>query len=302
MAENKVNRNYKDTVFRMLFQDRENLLSLYNAVNGTAYEDVDGLMITTLQDAVYMNYKNDASFVFDFTLSIYEHQSTVNQNMPLRDLIYVSKVLQGQMKDQDIYSSRQIKLPTPKFVVFYNGTDEQPEKQTLRLSDAYEKQLEEVELELTVTVYNINYGHNQKLLEACQTLKEYAQYVAAVREYAKEMPLAEAVESAVDSCIRQGILADFLRKNRAEAIEMSIFEDDEEKHLKSEREIWLAEGIEEGTRLGIEKGIASEIVSMGLECGLSKEQILHRLQTKLNISEQTAKEYFEQYRKEPIRI
>ena len=302
MAENKVNRNYKDTVFRMLFQDRENLLSLYNAVNGTAYEDVDGLMITTLQDAVYMNYKNDVSFVFDFTLSIYEHQSTVNQNMPLRDLIYVSKVLQGQMKDQDIYSSRQIKLPTPKFVVFYNGTDEQPEKQTLRLSDAYEKQLEEVELELTVTVYNINYGHNQKLLEACQTLKEYAQYVAAVREYAKEMPLAEAVESAVDSCIRQGILADFLRKNRAEAIEMSIFEYDEEKHLKSEREIWLAEGIEEGTRLGIEKGIASEIVSMGLECGLSKEQILHRLQTKLNISEQTAKEYFEQYRKEPIRI
>ena len=294
MAENKVNRNYKDTVFRMLFQDRKNLLSLYNAVNGTAYEDVDGLVITTLQDAVYMNYKNDVSFVFDFTLSIYEHQSTVNQNMPLRDLIYVSKVLQGQMKDQDIYSSRQIKLPTPKFVVFYNGTDEQPEKQTLRLSDAYEKQLEEVELELTVTVYNINYGHNQKLLEACQTLKEYAQYVAVVREYAKEMPLAEAVESAVDSCIRQGILADFLRKNRAEAIEMSIFEYDEEKHLKSEREIWITEGKQ--------LGIASEIVSMGLECGLSKEQILHRLQTKLNISEQTAKEYFDKYSKEPVRI
>ena len=290
MTENKVNRNYKDTVFRMLFQDRENLLSLYNAVNGTVYEEVDGLVITTLQDAVYMNYKNDVSFVFDFTLSIYEHQSTVNQNMPLRDLIYVSKVLQGQMKDQDIYSSRQIKLPTPKFVVFYNGTDEQPEKQTLRLSDAYEKQLEEVELELTVTVYNINYGHNQKLLEACQTLKEYAQYVEVVREYAKEMPLAEAVESAIDSCIRQGILEDFLRKNRAEAIEMSIFEYDEEKHLKSEREIWLAEGI------------ASEIVSMGLECGLSKEQILHRLQTKLNISEQTAKEYFDKYSKEPVRI
>ena len=294
MTENKVNRNYKDTVFRMLFQDRKNLLSLYNAVNGTAYEDVDGLVITTLQDAVYMNYKNDVSFVFDFTLSIYEHQSTVNQNMPLRDLIYVSKVLQGQMKDQDIYSSRQIKLPTPKFVVFYNGTDEQPEKQTLRLSDAYEKRLEEVELELTVTVYNINYGHNQKLLEACQTLKEYAQYVAAVREYAKEMPLAEAVESAVDSCIRQGILADFLSKNRAEAIEMSIFEYDEEKHLKSEREIWITEGKQ--------LGIASEIVSMGLECGLSKEQILHRLQTKLNISEQTAKEYFDKYSKEPVRI
>ena len=108
------------------------------------------------------------------------------------------------------------------------------------------------------------------------------------------MPLAEAVESAVDSCIRQGILADFLRKNRAEAIEMSIFEYDEEKHLKSEREIWITEGKQ--------LGIASEIVSMGLECGLSKEQILHRLQTKLNISEQTAKEYFDKYSKEPVRI
>ena len=290
MTESNVNRNYKDTVFRMLFKNKENLLSLYNAVNGTTYTDTENLEITTLKDAVYMNYKNDVSFVFDFELNLYEHQSTINPNMPLRNLIYVTRVLQGFIRDQDIYSSRQIKLPTPKFVVFYNGTDEQPEKQTLRLSDAYEKQLEEVELELTVTVYNINYGHNQKLLEACQTLKEYAQYVAAVREYAKEMPLAEAVESAVDSCIRQGILADFLRKNRAEAIEMSIFEYDEEKHLKSEREIWLAEGI------------ASEIVSMGLECGLSKEQILHRLQTKLNISEQTAKEYFDKYSKEPVRI
>ena len=246
MTETNVKRNYKDTVFRMLFQEKETLLSLYNAVNGTDYNNPEDLEITTLQDAVYMNYKNDVSFVFDFVLNLYEHQSTINPNMPLRDLIYVTKVLQGQIRDQDLYSSRQIKLPTPRFVVFYNGTEPQPQKQVLKLSDAFEKQLDDVELELTVTIYNINYGNNKELLEACQTLNEYAQYVEMVRQYLKDYPLLEAVELAVDTCIRQGILRDFLKKNRAEAIEMSIFEYDEEKHMRSEREIWENAGREAG--------------------------------------------------------
>lgn len=254
MTEAKVNRKYKDTIFRMLFKEKENLLSLYNAVNGTSYVDTDGLEITTLQDAVYMNYKNDVSFVFDFELNLYEHQSTVNQNMPLRDLIYVTTVLQGIIRDEDLYSSKLIKLPTPRFVVFYNGTEPQPHKQILRLSDAYEKQLDLPELELCVTVYNINYEENKELLEACKVLKEYAQYVAMVRKFAMEKPLAEAVEQAVDTCIKNGILEDFLRKNRAEAIEMSIFEYDEEKHLTSEREIWKQEGILEGRKAGIHEG------------------------------------------------
>ena len=197
-----------------------------------------------------MNYKNDVSFVFDFELNLDEHQSTVNPNMPLRDLIYVTTVLQGIIRDEDFYSSKLIKLPTPRFVVFYNGTEPQPHKQILRLSDAYEKQLDLPELELCVTVYNINYEENKELLEACKVLKEYAQYVAMVRKFAIEKPLAEAVEQAVDTCIGNGILEDFLRKNRAEAIAMSIFEYDEEKHLTSEREIWRQEGILEGRQEG----------------------------------------------------
>ena len=95
MTETNVKRNYKDTVFRMLFQEKETLLSLYNAVNGTDYNNPEDLEITTLQDAVYMNYKNDVSFVFDFVLNLYEHQSTINPNMPLRDLIYVTKAITG---------------------------------------------------------------------------------------------------------------------------------------------------------------------------------------------------------------
>ncbi|MDE6663628.1 MAG: hypothetical protein K2K46_09850 [Lachnospiraceae bacterium] len=258
MKENYVKRNYKDTLFRMLFMEKENLLSLYNALNRTTYTDVDKLDITTLENAVYMNYKNDISFVFDYELMLYEHQSSVNPNMPFRDLIYVTKVLQTIVKDENLYGQTLIKLPTPRFVVFYNGTDEQPKVQTLRLSDAYEKKQAYPELELSVTVYNINWGNNQNLMDACHTLKEYAQYVAQVRTYAKEMSFPEAVEKAVDYCIKNGILSDFLSKNRAEAIEVSIFEYDEEKHMKSERE-WAynnghEDGLAEGRKLGLTEG------------------------------------------------
>ena len=246
MNEVKVQRNYKDTFFRMLFKDKENLLSLYNALNGTDYTDVNELEITTLENAVYMNYKNDVSFVFDHELMLYEHQSTVNPNMPLRDLSYVTDMLQKRTYDKDLYGSALIRVPAPRFVVFYNGVTYQPERQLLRLSDAYEKKQDIPELELTVTVYNINRGCNEEILDACKTLKEYAMYVERVRTYAKQMPLAEAVEEAVDYCIESGILSNFLRKNRAEAIKMSIYEYDEELHLKSEREIWYNTGLEAG--------------------------------------------------------
>ncbi len=242
-----VQRNYKDTVFRMIFREKENLLSLYNALNGTTYEETDSLEITTLENAVYMNYKNDISFVFDFELLLYEHQSTCNPNMPLRDLIYVTRVLQNRIKDENLYSKSLIRIPAPRFVVFYNGTDFQPEQQVLYLSDAFEKKQVEPALELSVIVYNINLGCNNELLDACCLLKEYAQYVAQVRAYAEKLPLPEAVEKAVDDCIRNNILAEFLAKNRAEAIAVSIFEYDEEKHMKSERKEWLTKGLEKGS-------------------------------------------------------
>ena len=128
MNEVKVQRNYKDSLFRMLFKDKENLLCLYNALNKTDYTDVEGLEITTLENAVYMNYKNDVSFVFDLELMLYEHQSTVNPNMPLRDLFYVADTLQKRTYNKDLYGSKLIKIPSPRFVVFYNGTDPQPER------------------------------------------------------------------------------------------------------------------------------------------------------------------------------
>ena len=251
MNEVKVQRNYKDSFFRMLFKDRENLLSLYNALNRTEYTDVDRLEVTTLENAIYMNYKNDVSFVFDYELMVYEHQSTVNPNMPLRDLFYVADILQKRSCDKDLYSTGLIKIPAPRFVVFYNGTVRQPERQILKLSDAYEKKQENPELELTVTMYNINYGCNKEIMGACKTLREYAMYVERVRMYAKQMPLADAVERAVDECIKEGVLADFLRKNRAEAIKVSIYEYDEELHFRT----LIEEGREQGLKLGLAQGL-----------------------------------------------
>ena len=250
MNEVIVQRNYKDSFFRMLFKDKENLLSLYNALNGTDYTDVSRLEVTTLENAVYMNYKNDVSFVFDFELMLYEHQSTVNPNMPLRDLFYVADILQKRTYDKDLYGSKLIRIPSPRFVVFYNGTDTQPERQTLKLSDSYEKKLDTPELELTVTMYNINPGFNEEIMDACRTLKEYAMYVERVRTYAKQMPLVEAVEKAVDECIAKGILSEFLKQNRAEAIKVSIYEYDEELHFKTLRD----EGYESGYVEGLEQG------------------------------------------------
>ena len=242
MNKVKAQRNYKDTVFRMLFKDEENLLSLYNALNNTDYTDVSGLEITTLENAVYMNYKNDVSFVFDYELMLYEHQSTVNPNMPLRDLLYVTSILQKRISTENLHGSKRVMIPSPRFVVFYNGVDSQPERQTLKLSDSYAKNQENPELELIVTVYNINRGYNDEIMDACRTLREYAMYVKQVREYAKQMPLAEAVEKAVDYCINAGILSEFLRKNRAEVIMLSIFEYDEEAHHK----LLYEEGVEDG--------------------------------------------------------
>ena len=254
-----VNTKYKDTVFRMLFSDKKNLLSLYNALNGKDYRDPDLLEIVTLDNAIYMGVKNDLAFILDCNMFLWEHQSTYNPNIPLRDLIYIAKEYQKYVKQKKIslYSTRQQKLPAPRFIVFYNGKSEVGEKFEHRLSDAYENFSGEPELELKVTVLNINEGHNQKLMEQCQILKEYACFVARVRKHQKTLPVEAAVEQAVKECIQEGILREFLLKNRAEVIEMSIFEynqkEEEELIRREEKDIGKEIGKEIGIRIGEER-------------------------------------------------
>ena len=240
------NRNYKDTVFRMLFSDKKNLLSLYNAVNSRDYTNPDDLEIVTLENAIYMGMKNDLAFIIDTNLYLYEHQSTYNPNMPLRDLFYISSEYQKMLDQKSLYSSSLQKIPAPNFIEFYNGTDTLSDYSEHKLSSAFENLSGEPKLELIVTVLNINEGHNALLMEHCRTLKEYSQYVAKVRKYASSMSLNQAVEYAVDECIKENILADFLRKNRAEVISMSIFEYDKEEEEKKLRKAEYEAGIQKG--------------------------------------------------------
>ena len=226
----KVRRDHKDTLFRMIFSTRENLLSLYNAVNHSHYTDAKELEIVTLENAVYMNMKNDQAFLLDMQLNLYEHQSTWNPNMPLRDLFYISSEYQKLVTHQSLYSTALQKIPAPKFVVFYNGEQKMEERAVLRLSDLYRPRTEHPYLELETLVLNINKGYNAELMEKCRELHDYSAFVALVREKRKNgRNLKHAVNEAIDECIHQDIMADFLRRNRAEVVKMSIYEYDEEK-------------------------------------------------------------------------
>ena len=275
------NRKYKDTVFRMLFSNKENLLSLYNAINRTAYENLEDLEIVTLKNAVYMGMKNDLAFIIDMNLFLYEHQSTYNPNIPLRDLFYISAEYQKLVNRKSLYSSSLQKIPAPYFIVFCNGTEKAEEYWENSLSEAYENLSGEPRLELKVITLNINEGYNKELMEECQILREYAQYVAKVRNYTKEMELDAAVERAVNECIREGILEEFLRANRAEVIAMSIFEYDKEeedkKLRKAEYEAGYDTGFDAGKQTGLEVGISKgkkEIIQLMLDAGESLEKIV----------------------------
>lgn len=285
----KANRNYKDTVFRMIFSDRKNLLSLYNAVNGTSYKNPEELEIVTLENAINMGMKNDLAFIIATNLFLYEHQSTYNPNMPLRDLFYISSEYQKLVDHKSLYSSVLQKIPAPNFIVFYNGTEKKEDRWENALSDAYETPDKEPRLELKVLTLNMNEGHNKELMEQCQTLREYAKYVALVRKYKKEMKLDAAVKCAVDECIQSGILAEFLKKNRAEVIAVSIFEYDKEEEEKKLRKAEYEAGYDDGKKLGITEGEIRKAKETAIELtkvGMAKSQIAAILKVNENMLRQ----------------
>ena len=226
-------RAYKDRIFRMIFKEKRALLALYNAMNDTAYQDPEELVITTLENAIYLGMKNDVSFMICDRLFLYEHQSTKNPNMPLRNLLYVADLYSVLTKDMFLYGELPVAIPEPRFVVFYNGEQKMEERAVLRLSDLYHPRTEHPYLELETLVLNINKGYNAELMEKCRELHDYSVFVALVREKRKNgMNLKHAVNEAIDECIHQDIMADFLRRNRAEVVKMSIYEYDEEKNYK----------------------------------------------------------------------
>ncbi len=196
-----VNREYKDSTFKLFFNDKKALLDLYNAINETAYKDPDDLIINTLDNAIFLGMVNDLSFIIDTSLNIYEHQSTKCPNMPLRTLFYASKLLAQIVDEKKLYSSKIQKIPEPHFIVFYNGLDELPETCIYKLSDMYCSDSKEHDLELIVHIININLGKNKNLMESCEKLLGYSIYVSKVREFSAKMSTAEAVAHAIDYCI-----------------------------------------------------------------------------------------------------
>ena len=174
--ETTVNRTFKSTLFIMVFEDKKNLLELYNAMTGKHYTDPEQLEINTLENAVYMSMKNDLSFLIDGRLSLYEHQSTYNPNLPLRFLIYISQLYAGMTRNENLYGTKVIQIPPPEFIIFYNGEKDMPEKKTMRLSDMYRIKVKDPKLELEALMLNISGKNNSRLKDACRALKDYAVY------------------------------------------------------------------------------------------------------------------------------
>ncbi len=242
--EEKAKRDYKDTLFRYIFKGEDDrskrwLLSLYNALNDSNYTDINDLKITTIQNALFLTMKDDLSFLIDDELNLFEHQSTVNPNMPLRGLMYFARLYQSHIADHEksIYGSTLLKIPAPKFVVFYNGERNQEDVIKYRLSDAFEKPTTEGEFEWTATVLNVNADHNPALQKKCKALYDYSSFVANVRKRIKGgQDRDKAVEAAVDDAINGKLLDGLFEEQKWDIIGIMLAEVDKEKYEKTIRE------------------------------------------------------------------
>ena len=264
-----IRRTYKDSLFCHLFgaeERKRNALELYNALAGTSYEEVDDLELTTISDAIFLGVKNDVSFLIGDEMVLMEHQSTYSPNMPLRGLQYFEHLYTRLIEERelDLYGTRLLSLPSPHYIVLYFGSDERPEREVMRLSDSFEQGPGDVEV--TATVLNCNEGRNGPIMEACTTLKGYAHLVALERRNRTErgMRYRDAVRAAVDECIRDGVLAEYLTGHRAEVEDMLFTIQDEERAMRvhwkaverEAREKGYADGREDGYADGREKGYA----------------------------------------------
>jgi hypothetical protein len=273
-----VNRKYKSSVFESYFSDREKLIEVYNAIEGKNYPKDAEVRINTLRDALFMEQINDISFLLDKRLIVLiEHQSTPNENMPLRLLLYVGRIYEKLLTSKDIYRSRRITIPRPDFIVFYNVDEEYPDRSVLKLSDSFADADIPIMLDLTVNVYNINEGHNKDILERTKSLHDYAAFVGRVKgNRAKGMPLAEAVREATVYCKRNGIMDVFLEAHGSE-VENMLFT---EFNMDDAKEVWREEALEEGMEKAAEN-IAVNLLRSGANAelivqstGLSPEKVL----------------------------
>ena len=295
-----INRSYKDRLFKIIFEDKKELLSLYNALTGKNYQNPDELEINTIDDVIYMHLKNDMSFILDDWQNLFEQQSTFNPNQPLRGFFYFADLYKIKYFGKKIYSTRLLKIPTPQYIVFYNGTTNMPDKKELRLSDAFQQPTEQPDIEVVAHMLNINYGHNKELMERCQKLKEYAQFIDIIRHYLREnehWTNEQAISKAIDDCIQNNILRDILQKERLRVMASILSEFDEVGYKEMIRQEAYEDAYEEGHEEGIARGVKSYI-KLAQSIGYTESKIITMLMQEFNLSEDKASQYIQEFGKE----
>jgi len=263
------NRKYKDSVFVDLFSEdekaKENFLSLYNALHGTNLQMSCPVENIRLDNVMYMNIINDVSCLVDNKIIVLaEHQSTINENMPLRFLQYIARLYEKLQKPTDRYLRTLSKIPTPEFYVFYNGLNDYPETTVLKLSDAFITKPERIPLDLEVKVYNINKSKGAEVLSRCKTLDEYSLFIEEVRIQTQLDP-ENGFTNAVKICIEKGILKEYLQRKSREVINMLIAEYDYDTDIAVQRE--------ESLRIGIQQGFADGSYKKALETARILKQL-----------------------------
>ena len=281
-----INRTYKDRLFKIIFEDKKELLSLYNALTGKNYQNPDELEINTIDDVIYMHLKNDMSFILDDWQNLFEQQSTFNPNQPLRGFFYFADLYKVKYFGKKIYSTRLLKIPTPQYIVFYNGTTNMPDKKELRLSDAFQQPTTQPDIEVVAHMLNINYGHNKELMERCRKLKEYAQFIDIIRHYLRENKQwsnEQAISKAIDDCIKNNILRDILQKERLRVMASILSEFDEVGY----KEMIQDEAIEDGEIRGS--------IKLAYKLKLPKPEIIAILRHDYNLSDEEVNQYMQKF-------
>ena len=279
--EQEVKRTYKDSVFVTIFHEKAKLIELYNALFDTNYDESAPIDIVTIKDVLFRTLKNDVAFVLGgrFVVLV-EHQSSINENMPLRDLMYISTVLKRMIDTTRLYREKRLMIPRPSFVVLYNGTKDFPAYRELRLSDSFlgEKEKDEEDaLQLIVKVYNINTEKNSEVLGRCETLRQYSRFVEIMRSYKEDSELTnDVIVEVLDKCRKEGVLTEFLDKYGTEIVEMLFKELTREEDLEISRLDGYEEGFTRGEHSGFSKGERagfSKGERAGAERGAKQEKI-----------------------------
>ena len=235
---------YRDRLFIAIFgKDNERSkrwrLDLYNVLNGTNYTDPNALELNTIENVIYIKMYNDVSFLVDGQMTLYEQQSETNSNMPLRGLFYFAQLYHKHIakKNLNLHQSSLIKIPNPRFIVFYNGDTKRAERYKLRLSDAFEIKDESGDFEWTADVININQGANESLVKKCKSLYDYVRLVGRISDNKKNgMEIGQAVREAVDWAIKEKFLEGLVHEQKEEIIAMCLTEFDEESAIRGWRE------------------------------------------------------------------